>query len=228
MKKIIGTILSVLFVIVAGVFYLCTGPGKASEPEEMTSFADTAEISGQLITDEKLLTEPLEGVSEEKAPEPTKEPVELFVHVCGAVRAPGVYTLTEGARVIDALEAAGGLTEAAAAELLNQAELLVDGTQIYVYTHVEAEELKLAPGQQTIIPAGASSEETGTAGQMVNLNTATLQELMELPGIGQTRAEAILAYRKEHGRFQSIEELMQVSGIKENTFRKLQEHITVD
>lgn len=134
----------------------------------------------------------------------------LVVYVCGEVNCPGVYELEPGARVYQALEAAGGLTAEADPALVNQAKLLADGEQITVCRTGET-------------PPASAQEQGG----LVNLNTADKERLMTLTGIGETRAEAILAYRREHGSFKTTEELMQVDGIKEKTWDKLKEEITV-
>lgn len=154
---------------------------------------------------------------EENSLEDSQEPVEksLLVYICGAVANPGVYKLESGARVYQAIEAAGGLTAEADPAGINQARELSDGEQITVY--------KLG---ETVPPAreGQSMEQQDTR---VNLNTAGKEELMTLTGIGETRAQAILDYRQEHGPFGTTEELMQVDGIKEKTWEKIKEEITV-
>ena len=155
-----------------------------------------------------------------------------MVHICGAVNRPGVYTFPEGSRVCDAVEAAGGLSEDAAESLLNQAALLSDGLQIVVPTLEEAEGLSRQTASSGIFSSDISGAGSAAGGEeagngLVNINTATLEELMTLPGIGQTRAEAIVAYRDEQGGFQSIEDIMNVSGIKEGSFAKLKDRITV-
>ncbi len=168
------------------------------------------------------------AVQEESGPQAASEPetpAVWVVHVCGAVNRPGVYTLPEGSRVCDAVEAAGGLSKDAAESFLNQAALLSDGLQVMVPTAEEAGGLS-SQGASYGLSSAASSAEGQTA-QTVNINTASLQELMTLPGIGQTRAEAILAYRQEQGSFQTIEDIMKVSGIKEGSFEKLKDKITV-
>lgn len=139
---------------------------------------------------------------------------EIVVYVCGAVKKPGVYELGADPRVCDALEAAGGFTEDADKEALNQAELLSDGQMLRVLTVQEAEQQK--------------QQDRGSEGGQININTADIKTLMQLPGIGESKAEAILAYREEHGGFQSTEELMQISGIKEGVYNKIKKSITVN
>lgn len=153
----------------------------------------------------------------------------IYVDVAGAVKAPGVYTLPAGSRVFEAIALAGGAREDASLENLNQAGLLQDGQQIRVYTEEEAAQmaqqgsLPSLPGAET-----AAGQKEGQEASKVNINTAGKDELMTLTGIGETRAEAILAYRQEAGGFQAPEDLMQVEGIKEKTFEKLKDQITVN
>ena len=157
----------------------------------------------------------------------TETPAVWVIHICGAVNRPGVYTFPEGSRVCDAVDAAGGLSEEAAANSLNQAALLSDGLQIVVPTQEEAEGLLSGIFSSGIYTADGAAGTAQSSDGLVNINTASLEELMTLPGIGQTRAEAILAYRQALGGFQTIEDIMKVDGIKEGSFAKLKEKITV-
>lgn len=141
----------------------------------------------------------------------------LYVYVCGQVKNPGVYTLPEGSRIYDVFELAGGFTESAATDYWNQARLLKDGEMLYVPSK---EEVKDRPIEEET--KGQTYESN-----KVNINTATIAELMSLPGIGETKAKAILAYRQEHGEFSSLEELKQVEGIKEAVFTKIKAYIEI-
>ena len=147
-----------------------------------------------------------------------RQPSHCLVHICGAVKEPGVYSLPEGSRVVDAIQAAGGLTEDASERDVNQAAAVTDGMQVVVPTLEEAQSGGYARNAQS-----AGNTEDG----LVNINTADVSQLMTLPGIGQTRAEAIEAYRRQHGNFRTIEEIMKVDGIKEGSFAKLKSRITV-
>lgn len=139
-----------------------------------------------------------------------ESPAEICVYVCGAVNAPGVYTLPAGSRVYEAVRMAGGLSDEADERAVNQAEVLTDGRQVTIPT--KAEVLK---------------EEEGAAGGPVNINTAGVSELMRLSGVGESRAKDIIAYRKEHGAFSVPEDIMKVPGIKEAVFEKIKDDITV-
>lgn len=145
--------------------------------------------------------------------EPEPEPELITVHLVGAVLNPGVYHLHKGARVYELLELAGGFSNEAEKETLNQARPLIDGEQIYIFRAGEA------PGQEMVF--------SGSVSKKVNINMAGAAELATLPGIGEVRANQIIAYREKHGYFTHIRELMDVSGIGEKTFENLEELITI-
>ena len=151
---------------------------------------------------------------EQKVTVEREEP--LVVHVCGAVVSPGVYELPAGSRIVDAVDMAGGLREDAEDTYVNLADTPSDGEQIFIPTYEEAKLLK------------QSSPENGVSGGKVNINTADKALLCSLPGIGDTRAADIIAYRREHGGFATVEDIMHVSGIKEASFQKIKELITVN
>ena len=136
-------------------------------------------------------------------------PETLYVHVCGAVNAPGVYELKTDARIYEALEAAGGMTEDAAADWINQEE---------------AEESAQSVSGRWADPNGNAG---GSVSDKININTAAKEELMTLSGIGASKAESILKYRQEHGNFQNIEDLKKIEGIKDGVFNKIKDDITV-
>jgi competence protein ComEA len=148
-------------------------------------------------------------------PDPTSTPKLIRVHVTGAVNVPGVFTLPETARVEDAIQAAGGLQKEADPQSLNLAAALVDGQRLYI---PPAQEVTL-----TIDNRGLSVETS----PMVNINTASFAELDSLPGIGEVKAQAILAYRQNNGLFTALEDLMKVEGISQSLFEKLEGLITL-
>ena len=145
---------------------------------------------------------------------------EIVVHVAGEVENPGVYTLTEGQRVEDALQKAG-LTDQADADALNRAALLNDGQKIVVPFTDEAHTIN----QQEI--SSENSLSTTEQNHKINLNQATITQLMDLPGIGEVKAGAIIQYRQEHGGFQSVEELLQVSGIGRAIYAQVADSVYV-
>ena len=156
------------------------------------------------------------GGSEE---DENEEEARIFVYVCGQIQTPGVYSIPEGSRVCDLFAIAGGFTEDASTDYWNQARLLKDGEMIYVPTKEEVKD-RTFDGQSTGNAGAGTSKK-------ININTASKEELLTIPGVGETKASAILAYREEHGGFSSIEELMNVQGIKESTFVKIKDDIMV-
>lgn len=136
----------------------------------------------------------------------------ILVYVCGAVANPGVVELPADSRAADALEAAGGLLASAQPDYVNLAARLEDAQKLYFPTSEEAQEL---------------AQEAAAAKGLVNINTAGLEELCTLPGIGEARAQDIITYREQHGAFQRAEDIMKVSGIKQNAYEKLKSQITV-
>ena len=168
----------------------------------------------------------------------SEEAKTLVVHICGAVSAPGVYELPAGSRIIDAVEAGGGFLPEADEACCNLAEEIVDGCQIYIMTKSES----CADGQtekkagiqtspdgdmQTTDRNVRSNSTTALENGLVNLNTADVAALMTLPGIGESRAKAIISYREQQGAFTKIEDIMKISGIKQAAFSKIKDKITV-
>ena len=147
------------------------------------------------------------------------EKTNICVYVCGQIVNPGVYSLPEGSRVCDVFALAGGFTEGAATDYWNQARVLTDGEMIYVPT---TEEVKDRPFDSS----GTSQSDSDSSGK-VNINTASKEELMTLPGIGEAKALAIIAYRQENGSFSSLEEIMEVGGIGDGVFSKMKDYIEI-
>lgn len=148
----------------------------------------------------------------------SSEPDKIFVYVCGNVMSAGVYEAVDGARVYELIEMAGGVTEKGCLEALNLAEHVHDGQKLYVPDYEEYENNKSFSYQ--------ADETNGSS--LVNINNADLQQLMTLPGIGESRAQAIIDYRNDNGMFGCIEDIMSVSGIKESAFSKIKDYICVN
>lgn len=191
-------------------------------------------------TDQNRKAEPSAGSTDrtELSDASSEETKTLVVHICGAVPAPGVYELPAGSRIIDAVEAGGGFLPEAEEACCNLAEEIVDGCQIYIMTKSES----CADGQtekkagiqtspdsdmQTTDRNVRSNSATALENGLVNLNTADVAALMTLPGIGESRAKAIISYREQHGAFAKIEDIMKISGIKQAAFSKIKDKITV-
>ena len=157
--------------------------------------------------------------NDEKDTDKKVEPLEvssIHVHVCGAVKKPGVYELSVDASICDAISAAGGLKKKAADSDINQAQLLSDGEQVCI-------PYKTAKKQDTITETSSDT----TKQSKINLNTATSEELQTLPGIGVSKADSILQYRQENGKFSSIEEIKNITGNKDGVYSKIEAYITV-
>ena len=160
-----------------------------------------------------VLGSPLAGPTRAAQPSSTPSSRDLVVDVAGKVRHPGVYRLPMGSRVVDAVRAAGGALPGASTVELNLAAPLQDGQQVVV-------------GMPTVAASGPTGASGATAGQ-VNLNTAGLDQLESLPGVGPVLAQNILDWRNEHGRFTAVSQLNEVTGIGAVKFATLRPHVTV-
>lgn len=158
-------------------------------------------------------------------PAPTKAPI--AVHVIGAVPRPGLYEFSEGARIQNAIDAAGGLLTSANIESINLAALLEDGQQLNI-PYKDGQQTSLEDPNSTLeLPNDSATPETSTNSELININTATKEELDSLPGIGPTIAQRIIDYRTENGNFSTIDDIKNVSGIGPATFDEIKDLITV-
>ncbi|MBQ9990543.1 MAG: helix-hairpin-helix domain-containing protein [Lachnospiraceae bacterium] len=228
-----------------------------SAGEELTDSADmSTEGRGKnAVSGENVLTGQSETVSIEDGVPTVADSIEdasldkeaegLWVHICGEVILPGVYELPSGSRIYDAIQAAGGISEKGDGDYLNQASLLSDGMKITVPSFTEVKEWEArgesgiqtgasdeAAGTSQSVPGGADEAAEGGSGatqadERIDINTADEAALCTLPGIGSSRAKSIIAYREEKGPFSRIEDIMNVSGIKEAAFAKIKEYIRV-
>ena len=219
------------------LFFLagCSEKSDISVVKSETDDVDTvvkSEADDVVSSDDDVLGENVLNTCNTSEPEENLNS-EIYVYVCGAVNEEGVYKLSSDDRVCDALDKAGGLKEDAAAGYINLAEKLSDGERIYFPTQAEVEEDRV-PEMMVNGPAvsvednsegGSGTDEK--SGGLVNINTATRDELMTLPGIGEAKADMIISYRDEHGCFNSIEDIMNISGIKTGVYNKIKDRITV-
>ena len=217
-----------------------TDQNREVEPNARNTDQNREAESNAGDTDQNRKAEPSAGSTDriELSDASSEETKILVVHICGAVSAPGVYELPAGSRIIDAVEAGGGFLPEAEEACCNLAEEIVDGCQIYIMTKSES----CADGQtekkagiqtspdsdmQTTDRNVRSNSAPALENGLVNLNTADIAALMTLPGIGESRAKAIISYREQHGAFAQIEDIMKISGIKQAAFSKIKDKITV-
>ena len=154
--------------------------------------------------------------------------VAIYVHVAGAVNQPGVVELAGSRRVFEAVEMAGGLRDDAATNFINLARIVEDGERIYVPNLEEVQDLKDGPGGSNLfLDQFEGSNSSSQASGKININQAGIDELMTLTGIGPSKARNIIDYREQHGGFNSIEELLNVSGIGTSTYERIKEHVMI-
>jgi competence protein ComEA len=278
-RKIVVVLIFSVFIVIGGIIY-AKGHAADSGKDDAASFVSSG--SGEAIADNLDATQ-MENAenggsqadgskSSGESASATEEQAlkDITVHILGAVKMPGVYTLAGGSRIIDAVDAAGGFTEDADEGFLNLAYVLTDALRVAVPTKKETKELEEAKDEvcegqnaeagtvsntdgkeiKAGYVAGVSSgisaadasgtvdtnvnqssgndTENSSSSGKVNINTADKDALMTLTGIGSSKADAIIAYRNENGNFKDISEIMNVSGIKEGSYNKIKDSITVN
>lgn len=202
-KWIIGAIILVLLVI----FYLYKAhPPKEVNIQELEEFVEENVI---LNTQEEKIE---------------KDVQKIIIHIAGQVANPGIVQLEEGSRVTDAISAAGGILEKADLQEINLASIVEDGMKIYIPSIDERKEKFEEIDQNEM--KDKTIEATKRKGK-VNINTASKKELITLEGIGETTADRIIEYRKEIGKFKTIEDLKSVKGIGDSKFNKIKEKVEV-
>lgn len=213
LKKHIFFLLGGACIVIVGIIFIVT---RGAEPEITRNEENIlgAAESG------------IENPAAERAaiPEETPEPRYIMVYITGEVHSPGAFTLREGARVLDVLELAGGLTEYADARRINPVDFLVDALKIIVPAEGEDVEEVFVFGS-----GGGRAAASGiTVAGLVNINTASFEELQTLTGVGSVIAQNIIDFREAHGGFSSVDELIHVSRIGAVTLENLRPHVTVD
>ncbi|MDM5313276.1 helix-hairpin-helix domain-containing protein [Peribacillus frigoritolerans] len=201
------TMITVAMAFVAGGIYFFSQKGE--DP------ADTEDIFSVTAKEAEM---------DQSVNESAAEPEIIKVDVKGAVKSPGIFTAQAGDRVIDLISSAGSFTEKADTDKVNFAQIIED--QMVIYVPEIGEEDK---GNLENIQVGTSGDAVtkGTSGGLVNLNTATQEDLQTLTGIGPSKADAILEYRETVGKFKEVDELKQVTGIGDKTFERLRDSISV-
>ena len=167
-------------------------------------------------------TPSIHAEEDSSTPEQTAEPV-IMAHIFGAVVNPGVYELPLSSRIIDLIDKAGGFTDDAAHESVNQSEFVNDTAYIRVKTRDEWVAEPSLPHNGTNITENRAEESS-----LININTAGLSELMTLPGIGEVTARNIIDYREKNGSFRSIDELKRVSRIGDSILERIIDFVTVE
>ena len=244
MRKIIETTILAFFI---GIFLCgCTRREQlvledvSAQTEQQFDLQAVQEQDGSVAAEESAVQQ-LPEQSMQSTSGNSGQPQTIFVHVCGAVKSPDVYELPSGSRVYEAVQAAGGFAEDADSNYVNQAQMVSDGMKLVIPTVEQTETLisegenliGIVEGQGSADGSGITAADTDTgqsdaADGKININTASEAELCNIPGIGATRAAAIVAYRQEKGGFSSIEDIMNVSGIKEGTYEKIKDSIKVN
>jgi len=197
---------------------------KGNEPELETARGSSSEVTGASAAEET--SEAPAGSREDASPYGT-----IYVDIGGAVKNPMLAELPDGSRVDDAIKAAGGLKKEADMTTINRAEFLVDGQKIFIPSFALDEDGNIieTPAASAASSGGGTAASTSTADPSgkVNINTADSTQLQTLNGVGPATAQKIIDYREANGRFASVEDIRNVSGIGDKTFEKLKEYITI-
>ncbi|RZM14264.1 competence protein [Lactobacillus delbrueckii] len=221
----------VVVLLAAGGFYYANRQPAADNSALLSSSQSMSENSGQSSSVSSVAASASSAASAANA--------EVVCDISGAVKHQGVYRLKNGARLEDLIEKAGGLTKDAQLQAINRSQLLKDQDKIYIPGKGDKMEAAQtanfaaasAPASSTSASASASSVSSSTSGaasgDLINLNTATASDLQKLNGIGEKKAEQIIAYRQEKGSFKSIDELKEVSGIGDKTFAAIKDQLTI-
>lgn len=202
------TAVFILLIFVSGILYSCqSAPGGT----EIVLNEDAGETDSSFTENKVDIKSEDNSKKEKQSTDDENAEMKVCVYVCGAVKKSGVYVFKSGERIEAAVLAAGGFDEEADTDALNLADVMEDGQKIYVPAEGEV---------SAAVQDGIASE-----GGLLNINSASAAELMELPGIGEAKAGQIIAYREANGGFKSIDELKQVPGIKDGVYEPLKDLI---
>ena len=177
-----------------------------NDEENIEIIEENIEKNINEIKEEKII----ENINEEKN--------KIIIHIAGEVNNPGIVKLKENARIADAIEEAGGITNEADLNEVNLAYILLDGQKIYIPNKNDKQEKIIVENTEEI---------NNTNIKKININTATIEELQKLPGVGESMAKKIIAYRIQNGKFTKIEDIKNVNGIGEAKFNNIKEFIIV-
>lgn len=206
------------FILISGMCYSC----NYKKPDSYISLSEAQEgLEGESeIGPTTIVNSGDTGDTEIPTDDKT---LKIYIHICGAVNKPGVYPVNQDSRLVDLVELAGGFSEDAAKDYMNQAQVVEDGTRIYIPTNEEIDEIS---ADQYILANGFTDEES-EEDKLININKADENGLMSLPGIGEAKAKSIIEYRDSNGDFKIIEDIMKITGIKNGLFEKIKDKITV-
>ena len=212
-KKIIITVLLIVgFIIALSIYMIYTNNSNEIDLANMIMQEETIENdTNNLVTNS------------------TEEEVKMIIHISGEVKNPGIVTLEVGSRIMDAIKKAGGATREADLAQVNLAYELQDGQKVYIPNKKEkvTEYITESSGNNVIVDGKNISNNNEGNNSKVNINTANLDELDSLPGIGPALAQRIIDYREQNGNFQSIEDLQNVKGIGDSKFSDIKDNIIV-
>ena len=213
-KKIMLSIILISIILILFIIYMLnTNSNDEIFLESLTVGGNTAEsnVVENLEAEEELETE------------------KIAIHIIGEVNKEGIVYLEAGSRIVDAIKEAGGATKEADLSQINLAYELQDGQKIYIPNKNEkiSEYITMSSGNNVIIEENNSSAETERKENKVNINTANVNELDNLPGIGPSLAQRIIEYREENGNFKSIEELQNVKGIGDTKYSDIKDNVTI-
>lgn len=228
-NKKITIFICIILVMVSGMFYVRNIVNSTDASDTMAQYSvlsDEKIMENEVLDDKMSDNTALDG---EKLY--TSAVSTISVYICGAVKSPGVYDFLEGSRICDAVERAGGFKKSAAKMKINLASTLSDGEQIIIPTKKQAAKRRKSADNVSGTniegnTGAAGSNDTTDKSGLVNINIADKSELMTLSGIGESKADAIIAYRQKSS-FSKIEDIKNVSGIKDGVFNKIKDNITI-
>lgn len=220
----------VVLIVILGVIYFMNYRKDSTKEAAALFFDNEAAVDDSILEEQPVENKNNDETQRDALMEKETKDELMYVHVCGAVKQSGVYILAAGSRVIDAVSLAGGFSEDAAVNAINQAQKLTDGLRLYIPTLDDLENTSITQEEYPVItstPVNNPSNDMVGSENKININTADKKTLMTLPGIGESKAQSIITYREKNGKFSSIEDIQKISGIKEAVYKKIKDIITV-